>query len=265
MLDILPRPAVRVGARLLRRLKTCRTKRVIEGGRAFYWRRRTGGMAWLIKLANLVHRRTNTSVFILETGAWQVWEMQAHLQLNRLAVAPRGRGLLVPTLSGSPLAELLSTPSLGPEDKLRALKLAVTALREAHQERIQTAQCPDQPFTHGDATCSNVLVALETAQAAWIDFETRHDGTSGLTFRRADDLRALLMSALEWLGPEAFPAVWQLTVRAYPEPAVLSALADALNVRSRPMYHWAQGLFWLRQPVRYDGGATRDPLPSGTR
>jgi hypothetical protein len=242
MSGLLPQRLSRAGIRLVRRVKTCRTERVIHGGQVFYWRRRTWWMGWLVRMVIGALRSTHPKVLLLETGPWQRREVQAHRRLNGLSVTMRAGGLLVPALAGQSLDGWLKSRSVGREGKLRALGLALVALRTAHQERVPTPRGVDQPFTHGDATCGNVLVALEEARAAWIDFETMHEEPGSLILKRADDLRALIMSALELLEPGAFPAVWRLVREAYPDPEVRAALAEALKLRSRPIYHWAQGI-----------------------
>jgi hypothetical protein len=237
-----PHPLIRATARLLRRVKTCRTQRVLEGGAVFYQRWRGPGMGWLAKLANLFLRQDRTQVFILETGAWLQWEVLAHRQLNGVTVETRGDDLVVPAFAGLSLAGCLASPARSLQQKLLALELALLALRQAHQVILPTPCGLSRPFAHGDAICGNVIVALEQNQAAWIDFETMHEEACSTAFRQADDLRALIMSAIELLGPAPFPAVLSLVKTTYPEPEVLTLLMEALSRRSRPMYHWAPGL-----------------------
>lgn len=242
MPDLLPERLTRAGVRLLRRVKTCRTERVLQDGTDFYSRRRVWWMDWLLPLSNWALRGTRPKVLMLPTGPWQRREVQMHGRLNRVAVLMRPRGMLVPAFAGQSLDGWLKSGRVSREDKLRALRLGMVALWTAHQQGVPTPHGVDRPFTHGDATCGNVVVALEEARAAWIDFETMHEEADCLSVRRADDLRALLLSALELLEPGSFPAVWRLVRDSYPDPEVMAALAAALRLRSRPMYHWAQAL-----------------------
>jgi hypothetical protein len=242
MSGLLPQRLTMAALRLVRRVKTCQTGRVLQDGQVFYWRRRAWWIGWLVPLMNRALRGTRPKVLLLETGSWQRREVQGHRRLNGVDVPMRAHGVLVPAFPGQSLDGWLSSPSLSREDKLRALGLALAALRTAHQQMVPTPLGVDHPFTHGDATCGNVVVALEEARAAWIDFETMHEETGSLILKQADDLRALIMSALELLEPGAFPAVWRLVREAYPDPEVRATLADALKLRSRPIYHWAQGI-----------------------
>ncbi len=58
-----------------------------------------------------------------------------------------------------------------------AIELAVIALAEFHR----------LGFTHGDAMAENVLIDLDAGVAHWFDFETIHDSSRPMAWRRADD------------------------------------------------------------------------------
>ena len=77
----------------------------------------------------------------------------------------------------------------------RAIERAVVALAEFHH----------LGFTHGDAMAENVLVDLEAGAAHWFDFETIHDASRPVAWRRADDVRALLVTCLVRTGPRSAP------------------------------------------------------------
>jgi hypothetical protein len=57
-------------------------------------------------------------------------------------------------------------------------------------------------FTHGDAMAENVMVDVEAGVACWFDFETIHDSSRPTAWRRADDVRALLVTCLVRTCPE---------------------------------------------------------------
>ena len=81
---------------------------------------------------------------------------------------------------------VLDDPNLEESLRKRAIELAVVALAEFHR----------LGFTHGDAMAENVLIDLDRGLAHWFDFETVHDSSRPITWRRADDVRALLVTCM---------------------------------------------------------------------
>jgi protein-S-isoprenylcysteine O-methyltransferase Ste14 len=90
------------------------------------------------------------------------------------------------------LVALQEDPELQESVRKRAIKRAVIALAEFHR----------LGFTHGDAMADNVVVDLEAGVAHWFDFETIHDSRRPMTWRRADDVRALIVTCLIRTVPE---------------------------------------------------------------
>ena len=88
----------------------------------------------------------------------------------------------------------------------------------------------------------NVLVDLEAGAAQWFDFETIHDSSRPMAWRRADDVRALLVTCLVRTAPEKFAETLQLIVDVYADEGVTSLLAtNFTTVLRRPLtFHLAQ-------------------------
>jgi tRNA A-37 threonylcarbamoyl transferase component Bud32 len=113
--------------------------------------------------------------------------------------------LVLPCLGGKTLASLLEDPELEESVRKRAIERAVVALAEFHH----------LGFTHGDAMAENVLVDLEAGVAHWFDFETTHDSSRPMAWRRADDVRALLVTCLVRTSPEKLAETLQFILDVY--------------------------------------------------
>ena len=129
----------------------------------------------------------------------------------------------------------------------RAIERAVVALAEFHR----------LGYTHGDAMAENVLVDLAPRRSSgrpehsskggagvahWFDFETIHDPRRPMAWRRADDVRALLVTCLVRTGPEKLAETLELILDVYGDEDVTRVLATSFtSVWRRPLaFHLAQ-------------------------
>jgi serine/threonine protein kinase len=140
--------------------------------------------------------------------------------------------LVLPCVAGETLASVLEDPELEESVRKRAIERAVVALAELHHLGI----------THGDAMAENVLVDLEAGVAHWIDFETIHESSRPLAWRRADDVRVLLVTCLVRTVPDKLAETLQLILDVYPDEGVARLLATHFtSVFQRPLaFHLAQ-------------------------
>ncbi len=126
-------------------------------------------------------------VRILSRAAWVereqlAWCGRAHLD---------GPWLVVPRIKGPTLGQRMAVAT-APE-AIRALSASLHALGALHHRGL----------THGDATCDNVCVHGD--EATFFDFEQAHVGAGPAQTFAADDLVALVYSALTLL-PSALVA-----------------------------------------------------------
>ncbi len=143
----------------------------------------------LVWLGGPLVRILDTGVRVLPQRDWEERERRLYRRLRGTSIRIDADGVLVlPCLAGKTLGALLDDPQLEESDRKRAIERAVAALAEFHH----------LGFTHGDAMAENVMVDLESGVAHWFDFETIHDSTRPMAWRRADDVRALLVT---WPGP----------------------------------------------------------------
>ena len=236
---------------LLRHVKTCRTRPHRKEGKAKFTRARPWYGACLIPPANWYLRWLSTGVSILPTRQWLDWECRLHAELSGLIAHRAGRRhLLLPQIEGEVLAAILSSPAKDVQHKDRALRLAAAALVQAHQHSVL---CPDgafRPFSHGDATARNVICEVGGGRATWIDFETIHDPRHTVAWRQADDLRALIWSAAETTGADAYGAICHAILDSVSDAAILSELGRVAASGWPNVYHFAQGSLSLVQHRR---------------
>ena len=127
--------------------------------------------------------------------------------------------LVLPLLAGRTLATLLEDPELDESIRRRAMAHAAIALAEFHR----------LGFTHGDAMAENVLVDLDAGVAHWFDFETIHDASRPLAWRRADDVRALLVTCLVRTAPEKRVETLEFILDVYADEDVTRVLAASFT------------------------------------
>jgi hypothetical protein len=160
--------------------------RLVRKHRRFY-------APFLIWMSGLLVRILDTGVRVLPQREWEQRERRIYMSLYDTSIGVDAGGVLVlPYLAGLTLATLLEDPELAESMRKRAMELATVGLAEFHRRGL----------THADAMAENVLVDLEAGVASWFDFETIHDANRPLAWRRADDLRALLITCLLRTGTE---------------------------------------------------------------
>lgn len=188
--------------RLLRSAKYSTARIVRHNGERLVRKHRRFYAPPLIWMGDLLVRLLNTGVRILLQRDWEDRERVVYRSLYDLSIRIDVDGTLVlPCLTGKTLASLLDDPKLEESTRKKVIESAVVALAEFHR----------LGFTHGDAMAENVLVDLaprrcsgrpehsskgDAGVAHWFDFETIHDSSRPMAWRRADDVRALLVTCL---------------------------------------------------------------------
>jgi hypothetical protein len=115
----------------------------------------------------------------------------------------------------------------------------------------------------------NVLVDLEAGAAYWFDFETIHDSSRSMAWRRADDLRALLVTCLVRTAPEKRVETLEFILDVYADEDVTRVLATSFTSvwRRSLTFHLLQARLsfqcfcdigqWLREGSRESGPRDR--------
>ena len=219
--------------RLLRSGRYSKARIVYQDGELQVRKYRLFYAPLLVWMGGPLVRLLHTGVRVLPQRDWEERERRVYRSLRGTSIRIDAVGMLVlPCLAGKTLASLLEDPELEESLRRRAIERAVVALAEFHH----------LGFTHGDAMAENVLVDLEAGVAYWFDFETMHDSSRPMTWRRADDVRALLVTCLVRTVPEKLAETLLLILDAYADEGVTHVLATSFtSVVRRPLtFHLAQ-------------------------
>ena len=207
------------------------------------WRRksRVRSCEFILPLGNLYLRLQGAPSEVLPARHWLQRESVIAAALGRdVQSRPGLRALDMRLLPGVCLREIL-LERLPLEAKLEALRVAAAALRQLHGESVGEGDGQIRALTHGDATCNNVVVDRAERSAAWIDFDTRHRAHLSTLERRADDLRALLLSSAACLPEHADADCAESVLAGYGDEGVVQHLRQSLMRQSRPtVFHIAQ-------------------------
>ena len=209
----------------------------------------------LIRMSDLLVGILDGGVRVLPQRDWEERERRAYWRLYDASILVEPGGVLVlPLLAGRTLAALLEDPELDAQARRKAIEHAAVALAELHR----------LGFTHGDAMAENVLVDLDAGVARWFDFETLHDEDRTPAWRRADDLRALLVTCLVRTVPERRVDTLDLVLDAYADEDVTRVLASSFTSvwRRSLSLHLLQARLsheWFREVGRLLRERVRDP------
>lgn len=195
----------------------------------------------VIRMGDLLVRLLNTGVWILPQRDWEKRERGIYRSVYDLSIRIDVDGTLVlPCLAGKTLATLLEEPDLKESTRKWAIERAVIALAQFHS----------LGFTHGDAMAENVMV--EGGVARWFDFETVHDSGRPMVWRRADDLRALIVTCLVRTVPAKRAETLAFIVDVYADDEVIRVLATSFTSiwRRSLAFHLAQArlsFYWFEE------------------
>jgi hypothetical protein len=228
-------------ARAARSAKFCRTTRQPGSfGRAVYVRRRPWHARLLIPPANAVLDDLGVGVRFLSDRPWRAWEIAVYDAMGVTGAVEWPDGAIaVPAFEGVTLCDFLADPPVSDAARYRAASATLRALREAHAMRVRWPDGATRTFSHGDATARNVIYDAGDDHAQWIDFESLHHANLSDAARRADDLRAWLVSAWEcW--PRLHPLVKAVRV-SYGDERVIALFTERLRHDADNLYYLAQG------------------------
>jgi len=218
--------------RLLRSARYSKVRIVDQDGERQVRKRRAFFAPLLVWMSSPLLRLLDTGVRVLPQREWEERERQTYRSLYSHSIRIDDGTLILPCFAGQTLAALLDDRGLEESVRRRAIELAVIALAEFHRVG----------FTHADAMVENVLIDLDAGAAHWFDFETVHDASRPMDWRRADDVRALLATCLLRSGPERYADTLRLILDTYADEEMARLLAASFaSVFQRPLvFHLAQ-------------------------
>jgi hypothetical protein len=246
--------------RMLRAARYTTVRIVHQDGQRLVRKHRRFYAPLLIWMSDLLVRILDAGVRVLRQRDWEERERQIHSRLRGTSIGVQADGVLVlPLLPGQTLATWLEDPALEESLRKAAIERAVVALAEFHH----------LGFTHADAMAENVLVDLEAGAANWFDFETIHDSSRSMAWRRADDVRALLITCLVRTTAEKRVETLELILDVYADDDVTRVLATSFSSvwRRSLTFHLLQARLsfrsfydigqWLREGSRKSGPRDR--------
>jgi tRNA A-37 threonylcarbamoyl transferase component Bud32 len=219
--------------RLLRSVKYSKVRIVSCEGECQVRKQRSLCAPPLVWMSRPLIRILDVGVQFLPQRDWEERERRIYRSLYDTSIRiDAGRTLVLPCLPGKTLAALLEDPALEESARTSAIEHAVVALAELH----------DLGFTHGDAMAENVMVDLEAGVARWFDFETIHEASRPIAWRRADDVRALLATCVLRTVPEKLDETLQLILDVYANEEVARLLEPSFTsaLRRPLLYHFSQ-------------------------
>ena len=226
--------------RLLRSARYSKARVVGENGDRHVRKHRVFFAPLLIWMGGPLVRFLDTGVRVLPQREWQERERQIYRSIYGQSVRVHADGVLVlPCFAGQTLAALLDDPLIDESARKRVIECAVSALADFHRLGL----------THGDAMAENVMVDMHAGAARWFDFETIHESSRPVLWRKADDLRALLATCLLRTVPTKLAETLDLIVGTYGDDGVNRLLATnfASVLRRALSFHLAQaGLSFRR-------------------
>jgi hypothetical protein len=190
----------------------------------------------LIWLGDPLVKILDTGVRVLPQRDWEERERTIYRSVYDASIRVDADGSLVmPCIAGKTLATLLEDPTLEESVRSMTIERAVVALAEFHRFG----------FTHGDAMAENVMVDLapgDAGVARWFDFETIHDSSRSMVWRRADDVRALLVTCLLRTAPEKRARTLECILDVYADEDITRVLATSFTSvwRRSLTFHLAQ-------------------------
>ena len=228
----------RVLGRLLRSGRYSKARIVDDAGVRHVQKRRMSHAPAVVWIGGPLMWLLDTGVRILRQRDWEERERRLYWTIYGASIRIDADGTLVlPCFAGESLAAVLENPAIGRSPRSRAIEAAVLALAELHR----------RGFTHGDAMAENVMIDPAGA-ARWFDFETVHDPSRSMTWRRADDVRALLATCLLRTPPDSLDETLRLVLETYADGQVTAVLAGSFTsvFRRALTFHLAQAPLTFR-------------------
>ena len=196
--------------------------------RVFVKRRNSYG-AHAADLINFYFRLANIPIrFLSDVRKWRRWEVKCFQMLNGdrySASINDARTVSLDKLPGRSLWEHMKNGNLN----RRMLAAAGREFRRAHQCWHNETGAP---WSHADASMTNVIYNEKTGRARLIDFEIVHEKSLPAVARHADDLRVFLLDMVETVSAEQWLPFARSFLRAYGSNAVLAELRKQLVIPS---------------------------------
>jgi hypothetical protein len=239
LIPLLPQALTNATATFVDSLKISSTSEKSRRGRRVVIKRRNIYGEQLADLANLYFRMSGIPVrFWSKTEDWKRWEVKCFKMLNGDRFRTSGSGtntICVDKVPGESLWEHMNRGTL----TRQMLEAAAHEYCQAHQLWSDEF---GGPWSHGDASMTNVIYNKKTGRARLIDFELVHEKSLPAKSRHADDLLVFLLDILAIVPTRQWLPFALYFLNAYENVRVIAALEDQLALPN--------GLAWIWWGVR---------------
>jgi hypothetical protein len=236
--ESLDRPIPRVlnaAARFVDSLKINSVSEQVRRGRPLVIKRRLVYSERLAELANVYFRMAGIPIhFWAKTEEWRRWEVKCFNMLNGDRFRARSSGantVCADKLPGRSLWDHLIDGTL----TLKMMEAAGQELRRAHQLWSDEFR---GPWSHGDASMTNVIYDEMTGRGRLIDFEIVHGKSLATKSRHADDLLVFLLDLLAVAANRRWLPLTLAFLKAYDNAPVLAELKKELALPTGMAWIW---------------------------
>lgn len=232
---LMPQALSDAAASFVDSLKINSISKAVRRGRRVVIKRRNVYGEQLAELANLYFRMSGIPIrFWSKAEEWRRWELNCFRMLNgdRFRAFSSGpRTVCFDKMPGKSLWDYLNEGTL----TRRMLEAAGSELRRAHQFRSDEF---GGPWSHGDATATNVIYNQRTGRARFIDFEIVHDRSLSAKTRHADDVLVFLLDIMAMASSRQWLPFSLSFLNSYGDPVVLAELTSHLALPNGIAWIW---------------------------
>jgi hypothetical protein len=234
-----PRGLAEVASRLVEAIAINSISEKKRAGRTLVVKRRNLHSEQLADLTNLYFRFADIPIrFWSKVEEWRQWEIGCYEMLNGdrfRAYASGQRCVVAEKLPGENLWTHLNEGTL----TRKMLRAAAHEFRRAHQFWSDEFR---GPWSHGDASITNVIYDAKANRARLIDFEIYHDKSLSAAARQADDLLVFLLDLVGTVPSRQWLPFSTTFLEAYGDAKVIAQLRRHLDLPG--------GLAWIWWGVR---------------
>src|ERR1044071_4261946 len=208
--------------------KRQRNRRVVVKRRNLYGGRAADLINFYFRLANIPIR------FLSDVRKWRNWEVRCFQMLNGDRFRASVKDIHTVSLDKLPGKSLWDHMKQGTLNK-QMLEAAGREFRRAHKYRPNEFGAP---WSHADASMTNVIYNEKTGRARLIDFEIVHEKSLPAAARHADDLRVFLLDMVETVPSHQWLPFTTCFLKAYGDREVIAELRKQLFVPSGLALIW---------------------------
>jgi hypothetical protein len=230
-------------------------------GGTHYLKKRRFYAALLIIASNVYLKISRTHVYFLSRRKWMLWEHQVYKEiLGKESQIGDHNTVVLPKLDGAPLSDFLTSKNESEVMKMEAVGWAVSAIEIMHKCQIIWPDGEKRSFSHGDAKVGNIICDAVSKTCYVLDYESIHDARMSSEWRHADDLRAIIYSAAEYIESDLFNQLCRMAIRNYSNKAVLAQLKNYIEILKYcpNVYHFTQGNLGFEKKASLDAILLRE-------